>query len=150
MSTVGAVGTITNTDGTTTSEEQRNLNDISPDAFLELLVLQLSNQDPLNPMDNEQFLTQMAEMQSLQEQRKTADNTEAMLQSNQMASATSMLGKWVDYIDDEGELKNGIVETVRLSDGSPRVKVNEDIIDILNVREVTDPDMWVPTEEGGG
>jgi flagellar basal-body rod modification protein FlgD len=59
--------------------------DLGEDAFLKLLVAELEHQDPLNPMDNNQFITQMATFQSLQ----TLSSIEAILKRAYPESSTS-------------------------------------------------------------
>jgi flagellar basal-body rod modification protein FlgD len=68
MSTVNAVGTnnadqSTNNIASSTSSSQQ----VGTSEFLKLLVTQLQNQDPMNPMDNQQFLAQMASFNSLEQ-----------------------------------------------------------------------------------
>lgn len=68
MAATGATGT--STDPTSTTEKK---NDLGKDAFLQLLVTQLQNQDPLQPQDNSAFLAQLAQFTSVEslEQIKT-------------------------------------------------------------------------------
>ena len=46
---------------------------LGKDAFLELLVTQLQNQDPLNPMDDKEFIAQLAQFSSLEQMSNVAD-----------------------------------------------------------------------------
>jgi flagellar basal-body rod modification protein FlgD len=57
----GQTATASSTSGSTSSSQ------IGKSEFLELLVAQLKNQDPMNPMSNEQFLTQLATFSSLEQ-----------------------------------------------------------------------------------
>ena len=69
MSTVNSVGT-TYTDQTATNKSTSSTASaaqVSKSEFLELLVAQLKNQDPMNPINNEQFLTQLATFSSLEQ-----------------------------------------------------------------------------------
>ncbi|MBN2241192.1 MAG: hypothetical protein JW793_00775 [Acidobacteria bacterium] len=50
-----------------TEQENPSSSDVRKDEFLKLLVAQLQNQDPMNPMDNQQFLAQLATFSSLEQ-----------------------------------------------------------------------------------
>jgi flagellar basal-body rod modification protein FlgD len=67
MSTVNPLGSITNTNSTASSTSTNSNTDISETDFLNLLVTQLQNQDPMNPMDSDQFVSQLATFSSLQQ-----------------------------------------------------------------------------------
>lgn len=68
------------------------------DRFLKLLIAQLQNQDPMNPMDNAQMTTQLAQMSTVEGINKLNDSFEALLgsmQSNQGLQAAAMIGRSV-------------------------------------------------------
>lgn len=67
MSTVNPLGSTTNTNTTVSSTSTNSNTDISETDFLNLLVTQLQNQDPMNPMDSDQFVSQLATFSSLQQ-----------------------------------------------------------------------------------
>ena len=99
-------------------------NELGRDAFLQLLVEQLSNQDPLEPMDNSQMIAQLAQFSSLEQMEQFNGNlTEGFdfLNGNvdqlNFISAQGLLGKFVEGLDAEGKLHSGLVESVHL-DGS--------------------------------
>jgi flagellar basal-body rod modification protein FlgD len=88
--------------------------DLDKDAFLKLLMTQMQQQDPLDPMDNKEMLSQMAQFTSL-EQMTNLNQTFA--KSNSIASfmsATNMLGK-------EVELPNPLDVTGKLGPISSKV-----------------------------
>ena len=70
----------------------------SEDRFLKLLVAQLSNQDPMNPMDNAQMTSQMAQISTVtgvQQVNKTIEGLSAQLASMQMLQSSSLVGRGV-------------------------------------------------------
>lgn len=91
-------------------------NELGMDDFFQLLTTQLTAQDPLNPMDNTEFISQMATFSSLTQMEQIADNT-AVTQEQQLAAATvNLLGKQVEGTSPDGQVVTGIVDRVELID----------------------------------
>lgn len=78
--------------------------------FLTLLTTQLKNQDPLNPMDTNQFTQQLVEFSEVEQQIKTNSQLSTMI-SNQTASETiaalPMVGQEIQYNGNQAALENG-------------------------------------------
>src|SRR4051812_48197097 len=70
---------------------------LDKDAFLKLLVAQLKYQDPSNPVDSSQFMSQTAQFTSVEKLTALADTQTAMLSSQQLLGASSLVGKTVSY-----------------------------------------------------
>ena len=80
------------------------------DRFLKLLVTQLKNQDPLNPMDNAQMTSQMAQMSQLQGIEKlnaTLESLAASMNANQALQAASLVGHDVMASGNQMQLAGG-------------------------------------------
>ncbi len=79
--------------------------ELGKDAFFELLTTQLKHQDPLEPMDNTQFISQMAQFSSLEQMSNVNENLSKYLQSQSISDGASLIGKTVETIDSEtGEI----------------------------------------------
>jgi flagellar basal-body rod modification protein FlgD len=86
--------------------------------FLNLLVTQMSSQDPLNPESDTDFAAQLAQFSALQ----TAQSTQADLQSIQ---ANSLIGQTVTLVPSVGATQiSGVVNGVAISAGTPQLVVN--------------------------
>jgi len=86
-----------------------NANDMQ-DRFLKLLVAQMSNQDPMNPMDNAQTTSQMAQISTVTGIEKMNSNMGSfgeLLSANRLMQATNMIGHTVVAEGDQLALKNG-------------------------------------------
>lgn len=71
---------------------------LGKDAFLQLLVTQMKNQNPLDPQDNTQFVAQLAQfssLESMQNLTKTVDTIASSYQSSQALQASSLVGRSV-------------------------------------------------------
>jgi flagellar basal-body rod modification protein FlgD len=80
--------------------------------FLTLLTTQLQNQDPLNPMDSDQFTQQLVEFSQVEQQIKTNSQLSTMITNQAGAeaiSAQSMVGDTIQYDGSQGVLNNGQV-----------------------------------------
>lgn len=96
---------------------------LDSEAFMSLLVAQLTNQDPSTPMDTNQMIgqtTQLAMMEKLTE--LTTTGTEGFSLQMRVA-ATSMLGEKVSYVDATGTTVTGTATAVSFATGVPRVTV---------------------------
>jgi flagellar basal-body rod modification protein FlgD len=89
-------------------------NTMGKDAFLELLVTQLANQDPLNPQDSQAFAAQLADFSSLEQLSQINTNLESGLQADQQLAgalqssmAAGMIGRTVIAVDNRVRLEDG-------------------------------------------
>ena len=98
------------------------------DLFLKMLVAQMTNQDPFNTQDPSQYITQLAQFNSLEQMMQLNDSMEylvnlnnAMLVNNAMGSAASLIGKNVEVSigNEVGEYENftGQVKSASIKDG---------------------------------
>jgi flagellar basal-body rod modification protein FlgD len=80
------------------------------DTFLTLLTTQLQNQDPMNPMDSNQFTQQLVEFSQVEQQINTNDNLKSLISLTQGRSATDAvgyLGKAVSVSNGNASLSGG-------------------------------------------
>ncbi len=111
--------------------------------FLKLLVAQLRYQDPMNPMEDKEFIAQMAQFNALEEMRGLNKSFAAMSDFNQLTQASSLLGKTVAIQTDEEHFA-GTVDEVRRIDGEVKVLVNGKTYDLEAIQQVADPQALKP------
>ena len=111
---------------------------LGSDQFLRLLITQLQNQDPLSPLSNEDFLSQLAQFQSLEETMETAVNTKNLLLGQQLAAASNLIGKNVVAVQD-GEQIAGCVDKVVVTNGEVRLVVGGVEVSLSEISEVQNP-----------
>ena len=121
---------------TSTSTTKTN-NELGKDDFLQLLVTQLQHQDPLAPMEDKEFIAQMAQFTSL-EQMKNMNN------AVQITQATSYIGKQVSWADSQGTEQTGIVTAIRIVNSEPKVMIGEESIELKKIMSVTDAPVALP------
>ena len=121
----------TNTAGATSTSQKSN-STLGKDDFLKLLVTQLEYQDPMNPMDNTQFVAQMAQFSSL-EQMQNMSQTMSNLQG------TTLLGKYVYWTDDKGVAQAGMVSSVETKDGVTYLVAGSQEVELGKISSIVDP-----------
>ncbi|QPQ32039.1 flagellar hook assembly protein FlgD [Lysinibacillus sp. JNUCC 51] len=111
--------------------KQTGNSDLGKDAFLKLLITQLQHQDPTNPMDDREFISQMAQFSSLEQMQNMTKAMESLLasqQQTQLMNYTSFVGKEVkwheltDKLDEKGKpvIKEGTgtIKSVKFVEGN--------------------------------
>ena len=108
--------------------------ELGKDDFLKLLMAQMTHQDPTEPMDNSQFITQMAQFSSLEQMYNVSNGFNKMAQIMQSNEAAGTLGKVVE-LDVEGEQVSGVVEGFTRGE-NPQIQVNGNFYNMDYVRAV--------------
>jgi flagellar basal-body rod modification protein FlgD len=112
------------TTGSTSQTTPTNPNGtLGDNEFLQLMVTQLKDQDPLNPTDPSSYLSELAQFTSLEQETNTATSTSQLAASNATTEALGLLGKSVTYLDSSGAEQTGVVSSVDLSGTSPTLTI---------------------------
>lgn len=94
-------------------------NNYDKDMFLKLLMAQLGNQDPMSPMEDREFISQMAQFSSLEQMQTISKQLDSVLVDRHMASISefsNMIGKTVDHkTETETETIKGSGRVVSIS-----------------------------------
>jgi flagellar basal-body rod modification protein FlgD len=116
-----------------------SLNGVNSDTFLKLLISQLENQDPDNPTDPTQFLSETADFEEVQQLSALSTDMTSLVGAQQSSAATSMLGQQVAGTDASGNPVSGIVTGVQLTSNGPILSVGNDSVPFSAVTAVTIP-----------
>ena len=119
-----STGTITRVGTSTDSTTTRQVNNLDKDAFLKLLIAELSNQDPMNPMEDKDFIAQLATFSSLEQMQKLNTANEKVGSSQAATQAVGLIGRQIDFAStDSTSAVSGKVTSVVFVDGAPQLKV---------------------------
>lgn len=122
--------------------------DLDRDAFLRLLVLQLQNQDPLDPVSNHEMLSQLAQFSALEQLNNLTDQFEVLsgnIDQLNFISAQGLLGRTVRGIDINGEPREGVVTSIALNGSIVVLTVDGVAMTMSGVLEI---DAGPTTEDG--
>jgi len=118
-----------------TAENGRTVSqELGKDDFLKLLITQLSNQDPTNPMENTEFIAQMAQFSSLEQMTNMSTSFTRMANMLFSSEATSTIGRTVE-LNVNGETMNGVVEAATRGE-NPQVQVNGNLYSMDYISKV--------------
>lgn len=124
--------------GTANATAAKAKKELDQQDFMNLLITQLKNQDPLNPVKDTEFIAQLASFSSLSQISSMNTNLEKFLaeqQKQNSAAAVSMIGK--DITDVNGN--KGLVTGIVMADDGVKLVVNGKEIAYTDVREVRNP-----------
>ena len=128
-STIYGASAVTNSNTTTTKKTN---DELGKDDFLKLLVSQLQNQDPLSPMQDQDFIAQMAQFSSLEQMKN-------MNSGILISQASSMIGAEITWKDNKGNVNKGVVSSVEINSGVPSLKVGDTLVELSTVKTVKAP-----------
>lgn len=92
--------------------------------FIKLFLTELTFQDPLEPINNREFLAQMAQFANLEQTRITNENTNNLVAMNATAQSLGLLGRQVEVSTESGGSLIGSVAAIAFSAAGPVLTVN--------------------------
>ncbi len=120
-----------------------DLRDVDLGQFLKLLITELQNQDPLDPMDNSEILQQLSQIREIGATNLLTETLQGIRDGQNLATASSLIGKEVVALTDSGQEVRGIVQRVSMETEpgesdirTLRVHIEGQAIQLDNIREV--------------
>ena len=108
-------------------------------SLLKIILTQLTYQDPLKPVDNFQFVSQLAQFSQLQQSQTLNDQVTSLLAAQSANQSVSMLGRTIDF-STETSVLSGVVQSVSFAAGQPEVTVKTSdgqLIANISIAEIT-------------
>lgn len=141
-----AVDAVTSTTTTTTTQSTSNSAasqasakaSLDYDSFLQLLIAQMKNQDPTDPMDASEQIAQLATFSQVEQSIQMNSNLETLITGNALTNASSYIGKTITSAD---EKTSGVVASVRVYSDTMVATTTEgkEIPIVVGVRVGTEP-----------
>jgi flagellar basal-body rod modification protein FlgD len=122
----GTANTTAATNTTSTTSSSSSL-PITQNQFLQMLMTELQNQNPMNPNSSDpmSFVTELAQFTSVEQETNTAESTATLASGQNTASAIALLGHTVNYTDPTtGATDTGTVQSVEISSSGPTLTID--------------------------
>jgi flagellar basal-body rod modification protein FlgD len=116
--------------------------DLDLDGFLQLMISELQNQDPLNPTDNSEMLNQMGQIRSIGATDKLTNTLDTLASSQELVTASTLIGQTVTGLANDASEVDGVVDRITVETDtengtrSIKVHVGGKTMDINNIREI--------------
>ena len=107
---------------------------LGKDDFFKLFLAQLKNQDPTKPMDDKEFIAQLAQFSLID----TMQQVQKSLGGTQLAQSSAMIGRQILATDTDGQPVNGVVDRVVQDDKGILLVVGTQVVEPAKVVSVTE------------
>jgi len=143
MSQVNSVNLSSSSDSSVGSS--KSLQSLGMDQFLKLMIAELQNQDPLNPMENSEMLQQLGEMRAITATDSLTTTLDAVLLGQNLTTASGLIGKEVSALTDAGNNVSGQVDRVTVASeegkaATVKVHIGTTTVSLSNIREILPAD----------
>lgn len=119
-------------------KQKTGSSNLGKDEFLKILVTQLSNQDPTQPLEDKEFISQMATFTSVEQLTNMAGEMKLLRQSIGFSSA--LIGKTIGWkqtnSNKEEQAMSGVVDSIKIKDNKQYVLVGENEVPIDQITEI--------------
>jgi flagellar basal-body rod modification protein FlgD len=127
------------TKGNLQTNAKKNVNEMGKDQFLHILMTQLKNQDPSKPLEDRDFIAQMAQFSSLEQMMNVGTEIKMLRQS--LGLSSSLIGKQVSWngIDEQSKQhtsKSGIVDAILIREGEQIAKIGNNEIPLGQIVKI--------------
>ena len=109
--------------------------------FMQILLAQLTHQNPLEPMNNAEMMTQFSQLNSLQELRDIHVAVDKLTSSNQVLYLANLIGKTVKVNRPDGNYLEGVVEEVITEKGNPQLRIGTEEVSANDIIEIKGEDV---------
>ena len=125
----------TSTSGTSSTNMNLTAND-----FITMMVTQLQNQDPLNPTDNNQWMSQLAQFSALEQMNNVSSSLDRLTASSELTQGAALSGRTITYqLDGNSDPVTGVVGKVTVDKGTALLDVNGVSVPLSAVQEIDPP-----------
>jgi len=137
IAALAGVGSGNTTD--TVSKDQTGFAGLTANSFLKLLITQLQNQDPTEPVGNGELLNQLSSMRSLQSNIELGDALKSITVNQRLSTASTFIGKTVTGTTADRQEVTGTADSAFLRGDQAFVSVGESEIPLSSVTAVQLP-----------
>lgn len=118
------------------------------DMFLKLMIEQMKQQDPLKPMDSTGLLSQLAQLNSVQQMIELNTTFQRFMSNQDLIQANNLMERWVEGVDANAEFISGKVDWIEVIDGTVTLHLGDRLLLLNQVTSVRNDEP--PPDEAGG
>lgn len=119
---MSSVGSSTSTTSNSSAKQGSSLQDLSMDQFLNLMIAELQNQDPMEPMKNSEMLQQIGQIRSITATEQLSTTLNNVLDGQNLLSGTTLIGGQVQALTDAGDVVFGVVTGCQITPNDDGVR----------------------------
>lgn len=134
-------------DNLASTSRSQDLREVDVQQFLNLLIAELQNQDPLNPMSNQEMLQQIGQIREISSTNKLTDTLASVLEGQNFSTASGLIGRRISALSDDGRNIEGVVDRVAIDQAGNdlttrklRIHLGDQSVQLTNVRSVVSAD----------
>jgi flagellar basal-body rod modification protein FlgD len=121
---------------------------LKTDDFIKMMITQLQNQDPTDPVKNQDLLAQMSQIGQLQSSEDLQTSLKGLVLQNSLGSAGNLIGKMVQGLDTDGSQMQGLVTSVRVVDNEVSLELdNGQALQLARVTGISQPTASTTTKK---
>lgn len=109
---------------------------LGKDAFMKMLLVQIKNQNPLEPMGNTEFIAQLAQFSSLEALQNLQTTMKEQALASNLSAGAALIGREIKIFGPGGEDLFGTVDGIEQLDGKVFLRVGETLVKMSEVLEV--------------
>ncbi|HEY0331521.1 MAG TPA: flagellar hook assembly protein FlgD [Rhodopseudomonas sp.] len=114
---VDGVNTTQSTSSTTSDSSSSAAATVGYNDFLQLLIAQMRNQDPTSPTDMSQYMSQFAQLSSVEQAIQTNTKLDTLLSTSALSQAEGLIGRTASFTSEDGESSTGKITAVHIIQG---------------------------------
>jgi flagellar basal-body rod modification protein FlgD len=118
------------------AKDKIGFNGLNADTFMKLLIAQLQNQDPTQPVGNSELLQQLSTMRNLQASVELSDTLKTLTANQQVTAGASFLGKVITGTNASEQEVSGVADRVFLSGGELTIGIGNEHVSVSKVTGV--------------
>lgn len=122
--------------GAQTSKTSNASANMGPDQFMQLMITQMTHQDPMEPLKDSEFIGQLAQFSTLESIKKLNSSFADMLFMQQLTQGADLIGKNIVYAQAGHGEQRGVVDAVKVEDGKLQLTVGDKSVALADVRGV--------------
>ncbi|MEZ6192794.1 MAG: flagellar hook capping FlgD N-terminal domain-containing protein [Phycisphaerales bacterium] len=108
-----------------TQSKNNSFGELSSEEFINILVTELTQQDPFKPNDSSAILEQLSSLRNIESQVSLQEQLKTMVDQNAISSASGMIGQQVTGLNSSNQTVSGIVRSVVIENGTPILKLED-------------------------